>query len=144
MADIKIGVVFIAFFLTASLRNVESVTDCSIKPDGHYEISCKAYDECKNNVLTQVECGQDMVYDHNLPGCNAEKLVAPPCGLYRDCSIRNDGTYPDYELNCTSYFTCHNNFYYGHNFCPDDLVFDSTLLLCTWPRDVYPPCGTKG
>ncbi|KAL4223023.1 chitin binding [Mactra antiquata] len=127
----------------AGINVVYGQTDCSILPNGHYGIGCKTYDVCENHQLTTVECPMYMVYNHVKQNCDYEALVGPPCGLYRDCFNMTDGSYTDYELQCTSYYTCHNHVYYGHNLCPDGLVFEKAYGLCVWPVDAYPPCGTN-
>uniref|UniRef100_A0A194ALF0 Chitin-binding type-2 domain-containing protein n=1 Tax=Pinctada fucata TaxID=50426 RepID=A0A194ALF0_PINFU len=117
---------------------------CNGKPDGHYEVGCKAYLECKSGVANQVNCedvGHSYVY--NGYECADPSTVGPPCGDLRDCTGIADGKYADIYTNCTSYYTCHGGAFYGHNFCPAGLVYDESLGTCNWAYDVPPPCGTK-
>ncbi|KAL4224446.1 hypothetical protein ACF0H5_017898 [Mactra antiquata] len=134
-----IGLLVIATFIYGSYGQ----TDCSTLPDGIYEVGCKVYDECINHQVHSHECGNGMVYNNVTKGCDRENHVAPPCGLRRDCTNKADGSYVDYGMNCTSYYTCSHHIYFGHNFCTPGTVFDMTLATCVWPADAYPPCGTK-
>ena len=43
--------------------------------------------------------------------------VPAPCGVMKDCSALADGSYPDRDQNCHSYYTCYNKKFFGHSFC---------------------------
>ncbi|XP_053374844.1 uncharacterized protein LOC128547131 [Mercenaria mercenaria] len=129
--------------LCACLCAVYGQTDCSTLPDGHYNIGCKRYDVCTNHVLTSIECKQNKVYNNNTKMCDYQNHVDPPCGLVRDCTGKADGAYTDFQLNCTSYYTCSHHVYYGHNFCTPGTVFEMKVGTCVWPDDAFKPCGNK-
>ncbi|XP_076434935.1 chitin-binding domain protein cbd-1-like [Babylonia areolata] len=110
--------------------------DCSGVPNGVYEEACKTFVICRNGVGTLVECPFPTVSNggswHNI-SCVDPWTVGPPCGLTRDCTKLQDGRYADLVTNCTSYFTCTNGFYYGHNYCSEGLIFNEPLGICDWP-----------
>ena len=43
----------------------------------------------------------------------------PPCGVFYDCSGKEDGTYADEADNCQSYYTCKDGEFKGHNPCAE-------------------------
>ena len=51
--------------------------------------------------------------------------VKSPCGLFRDCSFRDDGRYADTEYQCQWYFTCTYGIFYGHSKCAQGKMFAS-------------------
>ncbi|KAL8578763.1 hypothetical protein ACOMHN_045751 [Nucella lapillus] len=118
---------------------------CAGVPDGVYEESCKTFILCVNGSATLTECHFGTVSNggniHNI-SCVKEDTVEPPCGMMRDCTHLANGRYADVATNCTSYFTCHNSYYYGHNYCSGGLVFDETMGLCNWPNPAQ-PCFTN-
>ncbi|WAR03037.1 hypothetical protein MAR_009595 [Mya arenaria] len=69
--------------------------------------------------------------------------VNTPCGTFRDCSIRDDGGFPDLETHCAWYFMCSYGIFYGHHKCAGGLVWNSVLQTCDFPGNTLPPCGTK-
>ncbi|KAK3084747.1 hypothetical protein FSP39_018218 [Pinctada imbricata] len=101
-----------------SKRTVDS-EDCKGKPDGHYDISCRSYVECKSEVATTVNCptvgNTQYVYDGGK--CVNASTVGPPCGDLRDCTGKADGGYPDHYNNCTSYYVCSSGHFFGHHLC---------------------------
>ncbi|XP_021349690.1 uncharacterized protein LOC110448001 isoform X2 [Mizuhopecten yessoensis] len=68
--------------------------------------------------------------------------VPPPCNIVVDCTNKPDFKFADLETSCRSYYTCHNGYFYGHNFCSPGLVFDESMQICNWPFNVVTPCGT--
>merc|ERR1711976_241201 len=117
--------------------------DCSDKPDGVYGWGCRAYTICQGGNGTSVECTFPDVFNPEIERCDDPGNVGPPCGLFRDCTDKEDGRYADLFVNCTAYYTCDAGMYLGHNPCPPGLVFDEIDEVCDWPYDVLPPCGTK-
>lgn len=113
--------------------------DCTGRPYGHYEVSCKTYVLCSGGVAYQVECQSGYVYANYSLGCYEEGKVGPPCGKVMDCSNKPDGKYADVDNGCKSYYVCNGGLYYGHHYCPEGLVFDRSLQICTWP-DPSKPC----
>ncbi|KAK3084186.1 hypothetical protein FSP39_009682, partial [Pinctada imbricata] len=121
--------------------------DCKASPNGNYEIGCRSYVICKNGTGTLHNCPDppavNTVYNHKTGQCDDPKNVGQPCGEWRDCTGHPDKRYPDLFNNCTSYYTCFAETFFGHNLCTPGLVFDSSLQTCNWPQSVPAPCGTK-
>ncbi|KAJ8312722.1 hypothetical protein KUTeg_010095 [Tegillarca granosa] len=117
--------------------------DCSVLGTGHYEIGCKYYTDCINGITYHRECTKGYVYSNVTHGCVDESTVGKPCGLKRDCTSKPNRKYADHQTSCTSYYTCQNGIYYGHNYCNPGLVFDEAMQICNWPVNVPAPCGTK-
>jgi hypothetical protein len=122
--------------------------DCSTLPDGSYGYGCRSYTKCEGGRGTVVDCPLGEAYNYLSGNCEPYVLVPPPCGaLGNDCNGKPDGRYPILAWNCTYYYTCQDNLFFGSNPCnnpPDtgDLVFDEAMQLCNWRWDVPPPCGT--
>ncbi|XP_064613346.1 uncharacterized protein LOC135477121 [Liolophura sinensis] len=97
---------------------------CKGKPDGNYDLACKAFIVCTGGKAHQVYCINGQVYNHNTGKCDetwanetskfcvATKTRAnvtvnnsnndysainspPPCGIQRDCHALHDGRYAD-------------------------------------------------
>ncbi|ESO95368.1 hypothetical protein LOTGIDRAFT_232054 [Lottia gigantea] len=117
--------------------------DCTNKTDGSFEVGCKVFVQCISGKSKTVECPGNTVFNSKLKICDAPKNVPEPCGLIKNCSNLKDGSYPDLQQHCASYFTCHAGYYLGHNFCPGGTVYSSELNNCDWKSDVVPPCGNK-
>jgi len=49
--------------------------------------------------------------------------VAAPCGEILDCTGKADGRYADTDNNCESWYTCQDEKFLGHNFCPKGVVY---------------------
>ncbi|XP_050409736.1 chitin-binding domain protein cbd-1 [Patella vulgata] len=115
--------------------------DCANQDDGIYEIGCKSFVRCKDGEGETVECEEGLVFNPAIGDCDDPSNVASPCGNLIDCSDKPDGHYPDLDQNCHSYYTCQGGEFFGHNFCPDDLVFNEEIGTCDWEINVYEPCG---
>ncbi|XP_060563939.1 chondroitin proteoglycan 2-like [Ruditapes philippinarum] len=119
-----------------------SAVNCTTLADGNYELGCKSFAKCIGGVASIVDCPEQMVYNNNTGLCDDAKNVSPPCGMLIDCTSSPDGRYADKDQNCRTWYTCNNNKFLGHNFCPEGTVFDETLNTCNWENAVPPPCGT--
>ncbi|KAK6184327.1 hypothetical protein SNE40_002009 [Patella caerulea] len=115
--------------------------DCTNADDGIYEIGCKSFVRCKDGEGETVECEEGFVFNPKIGDCDDQNYVAPPCGNWIDCTNVPDGTYPDYDQNCTSYYTCQSGEFFGHNYCPGSLVFNEETGICDYKHNVYVPCG---
>ncbi|XP_060074365.1 uncharacterized protein LOC132554084 [Ylistrum balloti] len=124
-----------------SLQIVEGVVNCDGQADGNYEVTCLGYTNCHDGVATDVDCYDGKLYNPTSNQC--DDPIYPPCNIDRDCSGTPNGRFPDMETNCTSYYTCSNGIFFGHNFCNPGLVYDQIKQLCNWPHNVSPPCGTS-
>ena len=93
---------------------------CAGQPDGTVvEPACRTYSVCQNQVPVSVECAEDQAYDSAKQSCQDINTVPAPCGYYRDCSGKEDRRYVDVNnFGCDAYYTCHNGYFYGFNFCP--------------------------
>ena len=88
---------------------------------------------CQSVGLTCTNFG--LVVRHISYHIYRESDVLPPCGLVRDCSRVDDGSYPDYEHDCRSYYTCNHHTYFGHNFCSAGNIYHVTIttsLYLNW------------
>ncbi|KAK6184326.1 hypothetical protein SNE40_006820 [Patella caerulea] len=115
--------------------------DCTNEEDGIYEIGCKSFVRCKDGEAETVECEEGFVFNEAIGDCDDQTNVGPPCGEWIDCTNIPDGKYPDYNQDCTSYYTCQNGEFFGHNYCPAGLVFNQETGICDWQNNVYVPCG---
>merc|ERR1711976_221342 len=103
---------------------------------------CKAYTLCRAGKPVEIDCvGQ--VFNEEKGGCDDPTNTPPPCGVWKDCSKKEGGTYPDLDVKCESYYTCKDGEFKGHNPCPPGLVYSDELEVCDWPWEVPPPCGTR-
>ncbi|KAK3084837.1 hypothetical protein FSP39_019952 [Pinctada imbricata] len=120
--------------------------ECYGKSDGTYDIGCRSYVVCNGGTGTVVNCpdppAANTVFNNVTKTCDDPKHVAPPCGQWRDCTAHVDKRYPDVWNGCKSYYTCQNEYFYGHNICTPGLIFDDSLQTCNWPNNVPPPCGS--
>ncbi|XP_046555015.1 chondroitin proteoglycan 2-like [Haliotis rubra] len=116
--------------------------DCTGRPDGIYEYSCFYFVMCSQGVAVEIRCNITDVFDPDAMKCVTPGVGYWPCNDAEDCSTKPDSRYPDLASGCKTYYTCHNGFFYGHNYCPQGLVFDPINQLCNWPNNVAPPCGT--
>ncbi|KAJ8312723.1 hypothetical protein KUTeg_010096 [Tegillarca granosa] len=91
--------------------------DCNVLGNGHYVIGCTFYTECINGIAYHRECTRGYVYSNVIKRCVNETTMGLPCGLKRDCTSKPDKKYSDHPISCTSYYTCQNGYYYGHNYC---------------------------
>ncbi|XP_050411147.1 chondroitin proteoglycan 2 [Patella vulgata] len=115
--------------------------NCTGQDDGIYEIGCKSFVRCKDGDGETVECEVGLVFNPEIGDCDDENNVEPPCGNWIDCSNIPDGKYPDYDQACTSYYTCQSGEFFGHNYCPEGLVFNEETDNCDYKHAVYEPCG---
>ncbi|CAH1801659.1 unnamed protein product [Owenia fusiformis] len=118
-------------------------TNCTGSPDRLITYGCRAFTACKNETYVNVECPPGQVVDTERILCDDPENVPPPCGGNRNCTEREDGGYPDYFTNCTSFYICLNGVNRGTGFCPGDLVYDDDRDLCDRPDNVCEPCGNK-
>ncbi|XP_021349689.1 protein obstructor-E-like isoform X1 [Mizuhopecten yessoensis] len=121
---------------------VDCAVNCNVHGDGNYEISCYEYTTCVNGVPTVHTCLDGQMYNPNTQQCDHSWNVPPPCNIVVDCTNKPDFKFADLETSCRSYYTCHNGYFYGHNFCSPGLVFDESMQICNWPFNVVTPCGT--
>ena len=49
--------------------------------------------------------------------------VTTLCGVFRDCSYRDNGNYPEVETGCHWYYTCSYGMFERHQHCPADELF---------------------
>ena len=49
---------------------VHGQADCSVLPDGHYNIGCKTYEVCDGGVHSTIECEESMVYNNVTKQCD--------------------------------------------------------------------------
>ncbi|KAL5016419.1 hypothetical protein ScPMuIL_006008 [Solemya velum] len=115
--------------------------NCTGLADGTHEEGCKSYIRCTGGVRTSVECEDELVFNSQTKACDAPTNVPAPCGVFKNCSNLSDQKYPDLDLGCASYFTCFRHSFYGHNKCPQGLVFNINLQTCDWRDHAPPPCG---
>ncbi|WAR03032.1 hypothetical protein MAR_009590 [Mya arenaria] len=116
---------------------------CVNRPDGVYEINCRAYSLCAGGMMEVVNCEYDQAYNPKSKQCESKWTVPPPCGTYRECSDIADGFYPDLETKCSSYYICVNGAFFGHSLCPGNLVFNVQQGVCDYSYNAPPPCGTN-
>ncbi|XP_045173276.2 uncharacterized protein LOC123534881 [Mercenaria mercenaria] len=117
--------------------------DCAGKPDGVYESSCQSAVKCTNGTASRLDCTIPQVVNEETRDCDNALNVNSPCGTFRDCSVRNDGGYPDLETKCQWYYMCSYGILYGHHKCAKGLVWNTMLQTCDFPLHTSPPCGTK-
>ncbi|XP_046361554.2 uncharacterized protein LOC124138750 [Haliotis rufescens] len=118
--------------------------DCTGKPNGIYEYSCFYYLVCLRGVAVRIRCNSTEVFDPDHQRCIRPGAGYWPCTDVKNCDKLANNRYPDFQTGCHTYYTCHNGYYYGHNFCPEGLVYDPDGQVCNWPANVIPPCGTNG
>ena len=51
-----------------------------------------------------------------------------------------DGIYP-HETECNAFYQCSHGHRWEDQYCPGDLLFNPTLLVCDWPENVN--CGAS-
>ncbi|KAL4224053.1 chitin binding [Mactra antiquata] len=119
-----------------------AAVNCTVLADGNYELGCRSFAKCTGGQVSIVDCPNDMVYNNKTGVCDDAANVAAPCGNLIDCSNSPDGRYADKDQNCKTWYTCQDNKFLGHNFCPEGTVFDEGLATCNWEDAVAPPCGT--
>ena len=56
--------------MTHTYFAVNGELDCSVTPDGHYNIGCKTYEVCDGGVYSTVECLEHMVYNNVTKQCD--------------------------------------------------------------------------
>ncbi|ESO90982.1 hypothetical protein LOTGIDRAFT_163491 [Lottia gigantea] len=143
-----------------------SALDCTVEPDGVYELGCKSFQKCVHGELVGVECHEHLVYNSIIQDCDehfqllrndfvfvqicprdnytfsfSPAKVAAPCGHMMDCTNKADGHYPDLDQGCHTYYTCNGGVFFGHNYCPAGLVFSVANGVCDWRQNVPIPCG---
>ncbi|CAH1801660.1 unnamed protein product [Owenia fusiformis] len=128
--------------LTCLLKLTNAQTNCTGSPDRLITYGCRAFTACKNEKYVNVECPPGQVVDVERILCDKPENVPPPCGLSMNCTGREDGGYPDYSTNCTSFYTCLNGVNRGTGFCAGGLVYDDLRDLCDRRENVCEPCGT--
>ncbi|KAK3587602.1 hypothetical protein CHS0354_032803 [Potamilus streckersoni] len=122
---------------------MSKAVDCTNKTDGVYERSCRSYTRCTEGEAEVVNCGIDEAFNTKTDICENKWIVEPPCGTYRDCADSKDGSYPDLETQCRSFYTCLSGVFFGHTLCPAGLVFHKELSVCDYVDNVHPPCGNN-
>ncbi|CAH1801657.1 unnamed protein product [Owenia fusiformis] len=127
--------------LLCFLKLTNAQTNCTGSPDRLITYGCRAFTACKNETFFDIECPPGQVVDTERILCDDPENVPPPCGGSRNCTGREDGGYPDYFNNCTSFYTCQNGVNRGTSFCPGGLVYDDDRDLCDRPNNVCEPCG---
>jgi len=134
--------ILISIVAVALAMGSVSAVNCTARNDGVYEMGCRSYARCTGGQVSIIDCADDMVYNNNTALCDDPTNVAPPCGNLIDCTGKGDGQYPDMDQHCETWYTCLDEKFLGHNFCPEGTVFDTTLSTCNWKKAVAPPCGT--
>ncbi|XP_033747004.1 uncharacterized protein LOC117332228 [Pecten maximus] len=135
------------FVLLSAIFSTGTTYECSPNSNETVEIGCRAFYSCENGHGALIDCtviNSQYVYNAAIGHCDDPLNVAPPCGQQKDCTNLGDRKFADVDNNCTSYYTCYRGTFYGHNTCSPSLVFDESLQSCNWPRNVLPPCGSKG
>ncbi|XP_052799321.1 uncharacterized protein LOC128230932 [Mya arenaria] len=117
--------------------------NCTGRADGVYEEGCQTATRCVNQTASHLTCMLPKVINSATWLCDSALNVNTPCGTFRDCSIRDDGGFPDLETHCAWYFMCSYGIFYGHHKCAGGLVWNSVLQTCDFPGNTLPPCGTK-
>ncbi|CAH1793961.1 unnamed protein product [Owenia fusiformis] len=103
--------------------------NCAFDPDGTLcEAACTYYSYCENFQVVTVQCQEGEVVDIEVGGCNSTANVAPPCGVWRDCSNKADGYYANEDDNCFSYHYCLNGQFMSNNLCPTGCTRNATYL----------------
>lgn len=138
----KMQFVLALLVLAALYDEVTSQVDCTDLPDGVHGWGCRGYTLCEGGEGTHVDCIFPEVFNEDIMACDDYLNVAPPCGVWSDCSGLDDGLYADLTLNCTAYYTCQDEIFLGHNPCSPGTVFNEELQVCDFPENVAPPCGT--
>ncbi|KAK6184324.1 hypothetical protein SNE40_006818 [Patella caerulea] len=116
-------------------------TFCVDKDDGVYYPACRRFIKCVNGTVYDTECFNGQVLNLKTGNCDDAENVDPPCGRIENCTGVPDGRYPNLDLGCTSFHTCKNGTFLGHNFCPDNLVFNTFNDYCDWSWNTAKPCG---
>merc|ERR1712150_26955 len=129
-------------FACSAVLGCASALNCTTMPDGIYEQGCRSYSQCVGKVKSTIDCPEHQVYNNATSSCDDPANVLPPCGEMIDCTGKADAGYPDLNRKCTTWYTCLDEKFLGHNFCPSGTVFDSTLGTCNWSKQVASPCGT--
>ncbi|ESO98175.1 hypothetical protein LOTGIDRAFT_239077 [Lottia gigantea] len=117
--------------------------DCVLDGDGIYEKGCVSFIKCVNGTAYNIECHNGQVFNSITQDCDDPKVVPKPCGNIMDCTLKDDGHYPDLDMGCHSYYTCNSGTFLGHNYCPAGLIFSPENGVCDWQHNVYFPCGLK-
>lgn len=116
--------------------------DCTGKPDGVAEIGCDGKLECVSGQVVKTYCGDQEFFDRNTMSCIATPGNTIGCTMKNICIDKVDGSYPDLDNNCQTYYTCHSHLFFGHQYCPGGLVFNQLIGICDWANHVPFPCGT--
>ncbi|XP_071093807.1 protein obstructor-E-like [Haliotis cracherodii] len=127
--------------LTLFVADVADGVNCTTLNDGVYEKSCRSFTVCHGGKAEVKFCDNGLVFNAKTVSCDSPSAVEPPCGRSRDCTGKDDGVYVD--DGCRSYYTCMGEVFFGHDLCPESLVFNQELKTCDWPNHVAPPCGSK-
>ncbi|XP_052242888.1 uncharacterized protein LOC127852888 [Dreissena polymorpha] len=117
--------------------------NCTGQSDGLYEASCQTAIKCEHETEIHISCTIPKVVNELTGNCDNPFNVNSPCGTFRDCSILDDGGYPDLEAQCHWYYQCSYGIFYGHHKCAGGLVWNTKLQTCDFERNVEPPCGTR-
>ncbi|CAH1793959.1 unnamed protein product [Owenia fusiformis] len=129
-------------FVLSFCEGVLSQCNCAVDPDNTIcEAGCTYYIYCQSGTDVTVQCPVGQVVDVEVGGCDDPENVAPPCGVYRNCTGKADGYYTNYDDACLSYHYCLNEQFQANNLCPAGLVYDEPRQLCNWPENTCPPCG---
>ncbi|CAH1793962.1 unnamed protein product [Owenia fusiformis] len=116
--------------------------DCAVDPDNTLcESGCTYYIYCFNGTEETLQCPSGQVLDVETGTCDVPEKVEPPCGVYHDCTGKEDGYYANEYDNCLSYHYCVDGQFQANNLCPTGLVFDDPRGVCNWQYNVCPPCG---
>ncbi|XP_021349702.1 uncharacterized protein LOC110448010 [Mizuhopecten yessoensis] len=136
---IMLSLCFLIFVLQGV---VDCVVDCRLHGDGIYQITCHSYTSCTNGISTDHTCANGQMYSPVLKRCASTTNLAPPCNVNHTCSGQPNKRFADQETHCQTYYTCQNEYFYGHSFCSPGTVFDEKMQNCNWPANVEKPCGT--
>jgi len=104
------------------------------------EIGCWGYDKCENGRPVTHYCTGGRVFERDSMSCVISGHTS--CNLARDCTKKKDGDYADMEDNCETFYRCYGGKFFGHFYCPANLVFNEAHQYCDHPQNV-PSCKPK-
>ncbi|XP_067671496.1 uncharacterized protein [Haliotis asinina] len=125
-----------------------ALLSCVCAKTAIYEYTCFSYSLIdEHGVIAEIRCNSTEVFDPAVNTCVTPQKGHWPCADVVDCSTLPDKRYTDVDnkepdKKCKTYYTCHNGYFYGHNYCPGVLVFNEEKQYCDWEYDVKPPCGS--
>merc|ERR1712154_48345 len=115
-------------FMLASVSFGATIkSDCE---DGIYRHpeNCGAFYQCANGHRYEDQyCPEGLFFNESTSRCDWPENV--------DCGKCTDGVHP-HETDCNAYYQCAHDHRYPTQFCPDNLLFNSDLLVCDWPQNV--------